>query len=95
MRSNKDKCNFAISMASIWTIVFAVTMTCFIKWGNIFAAICMVFSYFKSISYAHDAGFFEAHYKALERFEMASAAMASRESINNNQTKSVHEDNCD
>lgn len=56
MKDAREKCNLAIGMAAIWTIAFTVMLVCFVKWGSIFAAICMAFSYFKALSYAHHTG---------------------------------------
>lgn len=79
MQNAKEKCNLAITMEAIWTIVFAVMLICFAKGGSIFAAICMAFSYFKALSYAYHGGFNEANYKMLELTEtIANSAMSKK-----------------
>lgn len=105
MKNAKEKCNNAIGMAAIWTIVFAVMLICFVNWGSVFAAIIMVFSYFKVLSYAHQAGFHEANYKMLETVETITNSVISKKgrlsedvrgkSTNNNQTEPFQTDDRD
>lgn len=107
MKNAKDRCNFALGMAAIWTIVFGIVMVCFMKWDNLFTGIVMVFSYFKVVTYAHQAGFNEAGYKMLEAMESMGAVLnrgmkkgllsedVRRKSADNDQNKSVQKDNCD
>lgn len=107
MKDAKDRCNLAIGMTAIWTIVFAGMLICFVKWGSIFAAICMAFSYFKALSYANQAGFIEAGYKTRELLEGMEAALneglrkgglsedVQRKSTDTDQIEPVHKDDWD
>lgn len=104
MKNAKDRCNFAIGMAAIWTIVFGIVMVCFMKWDNLFTGIVMVFAYFKVVTYAHQAGFNEANAKMLELMEAVADRMTLKgrlsddvrgKSTGNDQNKSVHKDDCD
>lgn len=104
MKNAKDRLNFALGMAAIWTIVFSIVMACFVKWCNLFTAIVMVFSYFKVVTYAHQAGFHEANAKMLSLMETRAAILTKkgrlsedvqRKSTDNDQNKSVHKDDCD
>lgn len=104
MKNAKDKCNFAIGMAAIWTIVFGIVMVCFMKWDNLFTGIVMAFAYFKIVTYAHQAGFHEANAKILGLMETTADILTKKgrlsedvrgKSTDNDQNKSVHKDDCD
>lgn len=94
MKNAKEKCNFAIGMAAIWSITFATMLVCFVKWGSIFSAICMAFSYFKTLSYMYDVGFYEAGAKTLDvAVAMTNAVMNRKDKVSENvQIKSASDD---
>lgn len=104
MKNEKNRLNFALGMAAIWTIVFSIVMVCFVKWCNLFTAIVMVFSYFKVVTYAHQAGFHEANAKMLSLMETTAGILKKKgrlsedvrgKSTDNDQSKSIHKNDCD